>query len=117
MPVNTSAPAAPVKKRIEHLDTMRGMCILFVNYFHSNISLMFLQYVSAICVHPFLFMAGYFFNTKKDLGETFHKKLRTMILPYYVFGAAYYILWLAAFYGSGRDIILPLRSVLFMPTS
>ncbi len=117
MPVNTSAPAAPVKKRIEHLDTMRGMCILFVNYFHSNISLMFLQYVSAICVHPFLFMAGYFFNTKKDLGETFHKKLRTMILPYYVFGIVYYLLWLAAFHGSGRDIIVPLRSVLFMPTS
>ncbi len=55
---------------------------------------MFLQYVSAICVHPFLFMAGYFFNTKKDLGETFHKKLRTMILPYYVFGIVYYLLWL-----------------------
>ena len=60
MPENT-APAAPVKrKRIDHLDTMRGMCLLFVNYFHSSISLAFLQYVSAICVHPFIFMSGYF---------------------------------------------------------
>ncbi len=47
MPENT-APAAPVKKkRIDHLDTMRGMCLLFVNYFHSNISLAFF----AVCLH------------------------------------------------------------------
>ena len=77
MPENT-APAAPVKKkRIDHLDTMRGMCLLFVNYFHSNISLAFLQYVSTICVHPFIFMAGYFYNSKKDLRDTLHKKLCT----------------------------------------
>ena len=116
MPENT-APAAPVKrKRIDHLDTMRGMCLLFVNYFHSNISLAFLQYVSTICVHPFIFMAGYFYNSKKDLRDTLHKKLRTMILPYYLFGLGYYVLWLLAFRSSGRDIVEPLRSVLFMPT-
>lgn len=116
MPENT-APAAPVKKkRIDHLDTMRGMCLLFVNYFHSNISLAFLQYVSTICVHPFIFMAGYFHNSKKDLRDTLHKKLRTMILPYYLFGLGYYVLWLLAFRSSGRDIVEPLRSVLFMPT-
>lgn len=116
MPDNT-APVTPVrKKRIDHLDTMRGMCLLFVNYFHSNISLAFLQYVSTICVHPFIFMAGYFYNPKKELGDTLHKKLRTMILPYYLFGLGYYVLWLLAFRNSGRDIVEPLRSVLFMPT-
>ena len=117
MPENT-APVAPVKrKRIDHLDTMRGMCLLFVNYFHSSISLAFLQYVSAICVHPFIFMAGYFYNSKKELRDTLHKKLRTMILPYYLFGLGYYLLWLLAFRNSDRDIVEPLRSVLFMPTS
>lgn len=104
------------KKRIEHLDTMRGMCLLFVNYFHSDISLAFFQYVSTICVHPFLFMAGYFFNTKTELRDTLHKKLRTMLFPYYVFGLGYYVVWVAAFARSGRDIIEPLRSVLYMPT-
>ena len=117
MPENT-APVMPVKrKRIDHLDTMRGMCLLFVNYFHSSISLAFLQYVSAICVHPFIFMAGYFYNSKKELRDTLHKKLRTMILPYYLFGLGYYLLWLLAFRNSDRDIVEPLRSVLFMPTS
>lgn len=117
MPENT-APVMPVKrKRIDHLDTMRGMCLLFVNYFHSSISLAFLQYVSAICVHPFIFMAGYFYNSKKDLRDTLHKKLRTMILPYYLFGLGYYLLWLLAFRNADRDIVEPLRSVLFMPTS
>lgn len=116
MSETVTGAAAPVKKRIDHLDTMRGMCILFVNYFHSNISLIFLQYVSTICVHPFLFMAGYFYNDKKELSDTLHKKLRTMVLPYYVLGLGYYLLWLLAFHSSGRDIITPLRSVLYMPT-
>lgn len=116
MPENTAPASASVKKRIDHIDTMRGMCILFVNYFHSNISLLFLQYVSTICVHPFLFIGGYFYNDKKDLKDTFHKRLRTMIFPYYVFGLAYYVIWAAAFYGTGRDIISPLRAVLYMPT-
>lgn len=104
------------KRRIEHLDTMRGMCLLFVNYFHSSISLAFFQYVSAICVHPFLFMAGYFFNTKSSLGDTFKKRARTMLFPYYVFGLIYYVMWLVVFAGQDRDIIDPLRSVLYMPT-
>lgn len=104
------------RRRIEHLDTMRGVCLLFVNYFHSGISLAFYQYVSSICVHPFLFMAGYFFNDKHELRDEFHKRLRTMMFPYYVFGLAYYVIWLIAFAGQNRDIIEPLRSVLFMPT-
>lgn len=117
MPENLTAASAPIKKkRIDHLDTMRGMCILLVSYFHSNISLVFLQYVSAICVHPFLFMAGYFYNPNKELRDTFHKKLRTTILPYYIFGLMYYALWLIAFHASDRDILPPLFSVLFMPT-
>lgn len=116
MPEISAPAAAPVKKRIEHFDTIRGMCILFVNYFHSNISLIFLQYVSDICVHPFLFMAGYFYNDKKDLKDTLHKRLRTMIFPYYVLGLFYYVVWAAVFYRTGRDIIAPLRSVLYMPT-
>ena len=36
-----------------------------------------------------------------------------MILPYYLFGLGYYVLWLLAFRSSGRDIVEPLRSVLF----
>ena len=116
MPDITAAPAAEPKKRIGHLDSMRGMCILLVNYFHSNISLMFLQYTSAICVHPFFFMAGYFYNDSKPLSGTLHKKLRTMIFPYYVLGLMYYVLWLLMFMNSGRDLVTPLRSVLYMPT-
>lgn len=104
------------KRRVEHIDTMRGVCLLLVNYFHSGISLAFYQYVSGICVHPFLFLAGYFYNDKHSLRDTCRKKVRTMLFPYYVFGLGYYLLWLIAFAGGDRDIIEPLRSVLYMPT-
>ena len=112
----SAAPAAvPAKRRIDHADTMRGVCILLVNYFHSNVSFFMLKYVSSICVHPFLFMAGYFFSGKAPLGVTFKKKLRTLIVPYYVLGVAYYLVWFVFSYGSGADVIAPLKAVLYSP--
>lgn len=113
--ITAAAPAAPVKRRIDHADTIRGVCILLVNYFHSNVSFFMLKYVSNICVHPFLFMAGYFYSTKAPLSDTLKKKLRTLIVPYYVLGLGYYLLWLAFSYGSGADIIAPLKALLYSP--
>lgn len=113
--ISTAPTAAPAKRRIDHADTIRGVCILLVNYFHSNVSFFMLKYVSNICVHPFLFMAGYFYSAKAPLGLTFKKKLRTMIVPYYVLGLGYYILWLVFSFRSGEDIIAPLKALLYSP--
>ena len=112
----SAASAAPASKRIEYLDIIRGVCILFVAYFHSGVSLNFAQYVSSICVHPFFFMAGYFHNTRRSVGDIFHKKIRTLMLPYYVFGLFYFLVWLAMFHSSGRDVVHTLQAVLYMPT-
>ena len=111
----SAAAAAPVKRRIDHADTIRGVCILLVNYFHSNVSFFMLKYVSNICVHPFLFMAGSFYSAKAPLGDTLKKKLRTLIVPYYVLGMGFYLLWLLFSYGTGADLIAPLRALLYQP--
>ena len=113
----TVTVAAPVKKRIDHADTMRGVCILLVNYFHAGVSFFMLKYVSNICVHPFIFMAGYFYSGKGSLKDTFKKKVRTMMVPYFILGLGYYLVWLLFSYSSGQDIIAPLRAVLFLPTN
>ena len=114
--LSVQAPVkAPVRRRIDHADTIRGVCILLVNYFHANVSFFMLKYVSTICVHPFLFMAGYFYSGKGALGDTFKKKLRTLIIPYYVLGLGYYLLWLAFSFRSGQDIIAPLKALLYTP--
>jgi len=102
--------------RIDYVDTMRGVCILLVNYFHANISLFMLKYVADICVHPFLFMAGYFYSFKLTFKDNAIKKARFNLFPYYVFGLFYYIIWLVFFGNAERDIIAPLRAVLYMPT-
>jgi len=113
----TAAVAAPVKKRIDHADTIRGVCILLVNYFHAGVSFFMLKYVSNICVHPFIFMAGYFYSGKASLGDTFKKKFRSMMVPYFILGLMYYLVWLVFSYKPGMDIITPLRAVIFMPTN
>ena len=102
--------------RIEYVDTMRGVCILLVNYFHANFSLFMLKYVADICVHPFLFMAGYFYSRKLSLKENFIKKARSNLFPYYVFGLFYYVVWLLFSGNAQGDLIAPLRAVLYMPT-
>ena len=104
------------KNRIEYVDTMRGVCILLVNYFHANFSLFMLKYVADICVHPFLFMAGYFYSRKLSLKENFIKKARSNLFPYYVFGLFYYVVWLLFSGNVQGDLMAPLRAVLYMPT-
>ncbi|MDO4982138.1 MAG: acyltransferase family protein [Eubacteriales bacterium] len=105
------------KARVEYVDSMRGLCILMVSYFHSGISLFLAKYVSNICVHPFLFMAGYFYSRKLSFRENIIKKSRSTLAPYYFFGLVYYIIWLAAMAAPGKNIIAPLIAVLYMPTS
>lgn len=112
----SEAVSTAKKPRMEHVDTMRGVCILMVYFFHSGISLFLAKYISGICVHPFLFMAGYFYSRKLSFRENAIKKSRTMLAPYYFFGLIYYVVWLAAMYGTGKDIIEPLITVLYMPT-
>ena len=102
--------------RIDYVDTMRGVCILLVNYFHANTSLFMLKYVADICVHPFLFMAGYFYSRKLSFKENLIKKARSNLFPYYVFGLFYYVVWLLFSGNAQGDIIAPLRAVLYMPT-
>lgn len=103
-------------KRIEYVDTMRGVCILLVNYFHANFSLFMLKYVADICVHPFLFLAGYFYSRRLSLKENFIKKARSNLFPYYVFGLFYYVVWLLFSGNVQGDLLAPLRAVLYMPT-
>ena len=102
--------------RIDYVDTMRGVCILLVNYFHANFSLFMLKYVADICVHPFLFLAGYFYSRKLSLKENVIKKARSNLFPYFVFGLFYYIIWLLFSGNLQGDILAPLRAVLYMPT-
>lgn len=103
-------------KRIDYVDTMRGVCILLVNYFHANFTLFMLKYVADICVHPFLFMAGYFYSRKLSFKENLIKKARSNLFPYYVFGLFYYIIWLIFSGNVQGDLIAPLRAVLYTPT-
>lgn len=116
MPDTPSAAERRNASRIDYVDTMRGVCILLVNYFHANFSLFMLKYVADICVHPFLFMAGYFYSRKLSFKENIIKKARSNLIPYYVFGLLYYIVWLVFSDNPNGDILAPLRAVLYMPT-
>ena len=102
--------------RIDYVDTMRGVCILLVNYFHASFTLFMYKYVADICVHPFLFMAGYFYSRKLSIKENAIKKARSNLFPYYVFAIFYYIVWLCFSGIPNGDVVAPLRAVLYLPT-
>lgn len=105
-----------VRTRVEYVDTMRGVCILLVNYFHAGFTLFMYKYVADICVHPFLFMAGYFYSRKLGFKETVIKKARSNLFPYYVFALFYYFVWLCFSGNPNGDYVAPLRAVLYLPT-
>lgn len=105
-----------IHTRVEYVDTMRGVCILLVNYFHANFTLFMYKYVADICVHPFLFMAGYFYSRRLSFRDNAIKKARSNLFPYYVFGLFYYFVWLCFSGNPNGDVIAPLRAVLYLPT-
>ncbi len=110
------AAAQNAHARIDYVDTMRGVCILLVNYFHASFTLFMYKYVADICVHPFLFMAGYFYSRKLSIKENAIKKARSNLFPYYVFAIFYYTVWLCFSGNPNGDVVAPLRAVLYLPT-
>ncbi len=110
------AAAQSAHARIDYVDTMRGVCILLVNYFHASFTLFMYKYVADICVHPFLFMAGYFYSRKLSIKENAIKKARSNLFPYYVFAIFYYTVWLCFSGNPNGDVVAPLRAVLYLPT-
>lgn len=71
-----------IKKRIEWVDTARGIGILFVMFGHCYLNTIFTFWFYSFHIALFFFLSGYIFSINTKYIDFFTKKIKTLLVPY-----------------------------------
>lgn len=92
-------------KRLKYIDNMRGISILLIVIAHvmtycSKLALIY-KIIYAFHVPAFFVISGYIYNENNSFKQTFLKKFKRLIIPYFI----YSILFLIPYYFLGKYAI------------
>ena len=78
------------KQRMDYIDTLKGIGILFVVYAHVNYTPLPLSLIYSFHMPLFFLVSGMLFRGGRygSFGEFLHRRLNTLIVPYLVFSLA-----------------------------
>ena len=80
------------KKRIDYIDVLRGIGIIYMILGHINFGMSFDHYIHAFHMPLFFFVTGFFFNRKQLSFFPFLKKItKQLICPYLIWGMFFLI--------------------------
>lgn len=84
------------KKRIAWVDNLKAVGIFWVILAHHNINPKMTQYIYSFHMPLFFLLSGYLLDIDRytNINTFIQKKLRTLILPYFVFAFTSYLFWL-----------------------
>lgn len=101
-----------MNKRIDWIDTARGISIFLVVLGHTVLPQPWLNYVFSFHMPLFFFLSGYLFNPQKypTLSGFALKKTRSLLWPYLVFFIINFIYWV--FYFNSKDYLVPIREII-----
>jgi fucose 4-O-acetylase-like acetyltransferase len=99
------------KERINWMDIAKGLGIVLVIIGHTGSSSSSLTtYIFSFHMPLFFFISGYLFSVGKyDFKSYFYKKLKTLLIPYFVFAFLTYIFWAAVGRKFGADSELDIQ--------
>lgn len=85
------------RTRLKYVDVFRGVGILLMVMGHIGFSGIFDKFIHAFHMPMFFFVTGYFYRSKNDMkvSQYLLKKVKTLLLPYIVFGLFHFGVWLA----------------------
>lgn len=73
-------------KRIDWIDSLKGLGIILVVWGHMNIPLTAETIIYSFHMPLFFFISGYLYKSKKRaIGEVFYRKSKTLLTPYFYF--------------------------------
>ncbi len=85
--------------RIDYIDVFRSFGILLMIMGHIGYGVTFNFFIHAFNMPMFFWISGYLFKHKREEDLTFLtyllKKAKTLLLPYFIFGTAHYLLYVA----------------------
>lgn len=73
------------RKRIEYVDYYRAFGIILMIMGHIKFGSYFDKWIHAFHMPMFFFISGWFFRGKNNVRAQISKKMRTLILPYFIF--------------------------------
>jgi fucose 4-O-acetylase-like acetyltransferase len=105
--------------RLAWADIGRGIAIFLVVFGHSAIPEIFKAVIYAFHMHLFFFLSGLFFSPNHSFVDFFLKKMRTLMLPYLLYGLLDYAVWIFKVIfvhgqGDSVDLIQPLENLLML---
>lgn len=74
-------------KRIEWIDIIKGICILFVMLSHSNPPAVYRHFFTPFFLTMFFFVSGYTFSTKNSFKEFLTCKIKHLVIPLFALGS------------------------------
>ena len=106
-----------MKERKDNIDILKGIGIILMVLGHMHFNdAVFNKYIFGFHMPLFFLVSGYLYHRPESFGKAVVKKAKTMLIPYYTFGMAYYFLWIIAVYDGETHILSPLFSILFKVT-
>lgn len=92
--------------RVESIDGLKGIGILFMVLGHMHFGKMFNHYVYTFHMPLFFLISGYLYKKPELLMKAVGRKAKSLLIPYFSFGIGYWILW---FVLHGRETETPLE--------
>ncbi len=80
-------------KRIDHIDILRGIGILYMLIGHIGFGPEMDIYLHAFHMPLFFFLSGYLFSFPDDLNLYVQKKVKSLLVPYFSFAFLYLALF------------------------
>ena len=100
-------------KRIEYIDIYRAIGILCMVAGHVNFGPIFGIFIHAFHMPMFYIASGYFFRSNIKFKDYIKKKVKTLIVPYIIFGFVFYVIQLLM--NSNGWYLTELKNLLFYP--
>ena len=104
------------KKRLEYIDYARGFCIILMIMGHIGFGDAFYKFIHAFHMPIFFVMSGYLYRDKENIGSEIVRKIKQLIVPYFIIGIGHYLIWLVLNHDSD-DLTEPLINLLWVNTN
>ncbi|MBR3255377.1 MAG: acyltransferase family protein [Clostridia bacterium] len=93
--INTAENKKVNKKRIDYIDIYRAFGIILMIMGHIGFGKRFDYFIHAFHMPMFFIVSGFFFKSGVNFKEFTVKKVKSLLLPYFVFGILFYFIWVA----------------------
>lgn len=108
-----------VKDRIEEIDILKSIGIILMIMGHIGFGKTFDFYIHAFHMPMFYIISGFLYKkSNKSLKKFLIKKVKTLLVPYYVFAIIHYVAWTIINIGLKKEVVLinPLLHILCFNT-